>query len=60
MKLQMRRVLDSRKLVVEKIKIADAIDASNNALPDANEQLEKAEAMTKRPISSYLELSQCV
>jgi len=29
----------------KKIKIIDAIDASNNALTDANEQLEKAEAM---------------
>ena len=48
MKLQMQRVLDSRKLVVEKIKIADVIDASNNALTDTNEQLEKTEAMIKR------------
>ena len=32
----------------EKIKIADAIDASNNALVDANKQLEKEEEMIKR------------
>ena len=32
----------------EKIKIVDAIDASNNALADANKQLEKAEVMLKR------------
>ena len=33
--------------MAEKIKIADAMDASNNALADANKQLEKAEAMIK-------------
>ena len=32
-------------LGTKKIKITNAIDASNNALTDANEQLEKAEAM---------------
>ena len=37
-----------KSLEVEKIKIADAIDVSNNTLTDANEQLEKAKAMIKR------------
>ena len=37
-----------KSLDAEKIKIADAIDTSNNALADANEQLEKAETMIKR------------
>ena len=37
-----------KSLEAEKIKIADVIDASNNAHDDANEQLEKAEAMIKR------------
>ena len=34
--------------MAEKIKIADAIDSSNNALAETNKQLEKAEAMIKR------------
>ena len=37
-----------KSFVAKKIKIADAIDTSNNALANANEQLEKAEAMIKR------------
>ena len=37
-----------KSLEAENIKIADVIDASNNALADAKEQLEKAEAMIKR------------
>jgi len=37
-----------KSLEAEKIKIADAIDASNNALANTNEQLEKAEAMIKK------------
>ena len=37
-----------KSLETEKIKIADAIDVFNNALADANEQLEKAEAMIKK------------
>jgi len=37
-----------KSLEAEKIKIADEIDASNNALTDANEQLEKAKTMIKR------------
>jgi len=37
-----------KSLEAEKIKIADAINAFNNALTDANEQLEKVEAMIKR------------
>ena len=37
-----------KSLEAEKVKIVDAIDASNNALADANEQLEKAKAMIKK------------
>jgi len=37
-----------KSLETEKVKIADAIDAFNNALVDANKQLEKAEAIIKR------------
>jgi len=39
--------------VVERVKIADAIDAFNNALANANEQLEKVEVMIKRATFSY-------
>ena len=37
-----------KSLEAEKVKIVDAIDFSNNALANVNEQLEKAEAMIKR------------
>ena len=37
-----------KSLEAEKIKIAITIDASNNALADVNEQLEKAKVMIKR------------
>jgi len=37
-----------KSLEVEKVKITDIIDASNNTLADANEQLEKTEVMMKR------------
>ena len=37
-----------KSLEIEKVKIADAIDASNSALANANEQLEKMEAMIKK------------
>ena len=37
-----------KSLEAEKVKIIDAIDASDNALADVNEQLKKVEAMIKR------------
>jgi len=37
-----------KSLEAKKFKITDAIDASNNALVNANKQLEKAEAIIKR------------
>ena len=37
-----------KSLEAEKIKIVDAIDAFNNALADANEQLKKVEEVIKR------------
>ena len=37
-----------KSLDAEKVKITDVIDASNNALADANEQLDKAETMIKK------------
>ena len=43
-----------KSLEAENIKIVDAINASNNELADANEQLEKAEAMIKGP-TSYIQ-----
>ena len=43
-----------KSLEAEKVKIADVIDASNNALADTNEQLEKAEAMIQKGQFSHI------
>ena len=45
---EMEVISGVESLEAEKVKIADVIDASNNALADSNGQLEKAEAMIKR------------
>jgi len=37
-----------KSLEAEKVKIVDAIDASNSSLADTNEQLEMAEVMIKK------------
>ena len=43
-----------KSLEAKKVKVANAIDSSNNALADANEQLEKAETIIKKGQLSHI------
>ena len=51
---------DLKYLNTRKVEIGDAIDASNSALLDAEDKIEKAKEMIKRPIFSCPRLNRCV